>query len=174
MTIVNSVWTSDAISSYRFSSTLAQVMTCCLTVQNHYLTQYWLIGEVLWHSSQHNFTVSTQATMLYNKFEFQTFKITATSPRGQWINLTVPVPRCQLFCMWCLQEHKNIWLWEHEYCMEYYHWYVIHYSMTVTTKFVLYWTFLLTPWNYCIQSRKTTITIIDSCRRDWFRWEMHV
>ena len=35
----------------RSRSTLAQVMTYCLTVPSHYLNQCWLlISEVLWHS----------------------------------------------------------------------------------------------------------------------------
>ena len=43
-------------------STLAQVLVWC---PNHYLNQCWLIiSEVLWHSSQSTFSVSTQATVL--------------------------------------------------------------------------------------------------------------
>ena len=44
-----------------------------------------LINEVLGHSHEINFT-SAQATILYNEFEDYTFKIIATSSRGQWLN----------------------------------------------------------------------------------------
>ena len=53
---------------------------------SHCLNQCWLlISEVLWHSPKSNLTVSAQATILYNEFENYTFKITAISPRGQWV-----------------------------------------------------------------------------------------
>ena len=40
---VNPLWPSDAIWWQRSGSTLAQVMTCCLTAPSHYLNQCWLI-----------------------------------------------------------------------------------------------------------------------------------
>ena len=40
-----------------------------------------LISEVLWDSPESNFTVSGQATILYNEFENYPFKVTTTSPR---------------------------------------------------------------------------------------------
>ena len=40
---------------------------------------------VLWHSPDRNSTVSTQANILYNEFEYYTYKITPTSSRGQWV-----------------------------------------------------------------------------------------
>ena len=47
----NALWPSDAIWRQRSGSTLAQVMTCCLTAPSHYLNQCWLIiSEVQWHS----------------------------------------------------------------------------------------------------------------------------
>ena len=70
------------------------VMACYLMASSHYLTSlshtshylWLLISEVLWHSTLSNFPVSAQATILYNMFQNYTFKITATSPRGQWVN----------------------------------------------------------------------------------------
>ena len=40
---LNSLWPSDVIWWQRSGSTLAQVMTCCLTAPHHYLNQCWLI-----------------------------------------------------------------------------------------------------------------------------------
>ena len=42
-TCFNSLRPSDAIWRQRSGSTLAQVMTCCLTAPSHYLNQCWLI-----------------------------------------------------------------------------------------------------------------------------------
>ena len=51
-------------------------MACCLKAPSRYLSQYWLlIDEVIQHSPETNFTVSVQATILYNEFENYTFKI---------------------------------------------------------------------------------------------------
>ena len=70
-------------------------MAFCLTPRNHYLNQWWLLmSEVLWHSSESNFTASTQGTILYNEFKNFTFKIPATSPRGQWVNSQKPPHIC--------------------------------------------------------------------------------
>ena len=43
-------------------------------------------GEVLWHSSESNFTESAQATILYNEFEncTCTSKIISTPLKGEW------------------------------------------------------------------------------------------
>ena len=57
---VNSLWPSYIIWRHGSRSTLAQVMACCLTAPSHYLNQCWLmISEVLWHSSDSNFTENT-------------------------------------------------------------------------------------------------------------------
>ena len=59
-------------------------MVCCLTAPSHYLSQCWLpISEDLWHSSEANLTASTQISDLHNEFDSYTFKIIATSFRGQ-------------------------------------------------------------------------------------------
>ena len=48
---------------HRSGSTLAQVMTCCLTAPSHYLNQCWLlIRQVLFHSHERIFIASTHAT----------------------------------------------------------------------------------------------------------------
>ena len=78
--ILNSAWPSDAIWWERSRSTLAQVMACCLMAPSQYLNQCWVpIPEVLWHSTEINFTVSAPANVLYNKLEDHTSKIVSTS-----------------------------------------------------------------------------------------------
>ena len=53
---------------------------------SHYPNQCWfLINEVLWHSSESNIPESSQAIILYNVFENHAFKITSTFTRGQWV-----------------------------------------------------------------------------------------
>ena len=84
---MNSLWLSDAIWWHRSGSTLVQVMACCLLAQSHYLNRCWLlISEVLWHSPQGKFTVRNLPNILLNELENSTFKISAISPRGQWVN----------------------------------------------------------------------------------------
>ena len=85
--MINSLWPSDAIWRQRFESTLAQAMACSLTAPSHNLNQYWLlISKIQWHSYECHFPASIQANMLYSESDNQTFKITATSPRGQWVD----------------------------------------------------------------------------------------
>ena len=68
-------------------STLDQVMACCLTAPSHYLNQCWIIiCDVLMHLHQSIHT-ERQATILYNRFENYTFRITATSPKAQWLKM---------------------------------------------------------------------------------------
>ena len=82
----HSLWPSDAIWQVESGSILAQVMACCLVAPSHYLKQCrLLICKVLWHSTESNFAMSAQAMILYNEFGNYTFKIIATSHRGQWV-----------------------------------------------------------------------------------------
>ena len=93
---VNSFWPSDAIWQHRSGSILAQVMTWCCQAPSHYLNQCWLIiYGVLWYSPYSNFTGSTWYISSWYEFENYNFQITATSPRGQWVNMndTVTVIR---------------------------------------------------------------------------------
>ena len=63
-------------------------MACCLMAASHYLSQCWLIiSDVLWHSSEGNFTRDTSAI---NKISLKYYlsKISFKSPRGQWIRLS--------------------------------------------------------------------------------------
>ena len=65
-------------------------MACCLTAPSHYLNFYWLIIKgVLWHSPESNVMKRAQELDLYNVFRDCTFKITTTSPRGQWVNCVI-------------------------------------------------------------------------------------
>ena len=67
---VNSLWPSDAIWRHRSGSTLVQVMAWCLTAPSHYLNQCWLIiSEVLWHSTEGNFTWNAQDIYPWHEFE---------------------------------------------------------------------------------------------------------
>ena len=68
--VIGSLLPSDAKWWHRSRSTLALVMACCLMAPSHYLNPCWLlISEVLWHSPDNNFKVSTQATNVHNEFE---------------------------------------------------------------------------------------------------------
>ena len=47
---------------------LTQIVTCCLIESSHYMEQLLpLISEFLWYSHESNFTVSTEAPILYNE-----------------------------------------------------------------------------------------------------------
>ena len=86
---INSLRPSDAIWLHRSRSTLAQVMAWCLMAPSHYLNQCWLIiNEVMWHSPENNFARSALEFNPYHVFRDQTFEITTTSPKSQWINRT--------------------------------------------------------------------------------------
>ena len=83
---VKSLWPGDAIWRHGTRSTLAQVMTCCLTAPSHYLDQCWLvIVEVPWHSSQGIILRRCEDTNQQNEIENCSFKMTSKSPRDQWV-----------------------------------------------------------------------------------------
>ena len=72
-------------------STLVRVMVCCLTAPSLYLNQCWLFdGSVQWHLREKNFILSARATILFNELKNYRFKISATSSRGQWVDLHTP------------------------------------------------------------------------------------
>ena len=86
---VESLWPSDAMWRHGSRSILAQLMAWCLTTPSHYLNQCWLItSEVLRHSHEIDITGNAQDSHLCYEFEnyYFFFKITASSPRGQWVN----------------------------------------------------------------------------------------
>ena len=69
--------------------TLAQIMASCLTAPIHYLYPCWiLINEIQWHTAERKFAVNALVTVIWNMkdLENDAVKITATSPRGQWVN----------------------------------------------------------------------------------------
>ena len=71
-------------------------MACCLMAPSHYLNQFWLlISEILWYSPKSNFIARGRAIIFYNEFNNHTFKITDTSPIGQWVNSW-----CAAKCLW--------------------------------------------------------------------------
>ena len=59
-----------------------------LLSSSHHLNQCCLviIQAVMWHSTDGNFTENVKNVNHKNVFENHTFRITATSPKGQWIN----------------------------------------------------------------------------------------
>ena len=64
---IYSLWASDAIWRQRYGSKLAQVMVCCLTTLSHYLNQSLpIINDVLWHSHESNFAISTYKVFFSN------------------------------------------------------------------------------------------------------------
>ena len=92
--VFDSLWPSDAIGRHRSESTLAQILASCLTVPSHYLHQCWQIFcKVLWHSLEGNFTGIIQEICPWYKFENYKIKITAASPRDQWINTNKSVSK---------------------------------------------------------------------------------
>ena len=63
-------------------------MACCLMAPSHYLNLCWFfICEVLCHSPDNNFTVSAQATILYNQFANDTFEFNAHLPGANELTL---------------------------------------------------------------------------------------
>ena len=83
----NSLAPNDAIWRQRSSSTLAQVMACCLTAPSHYLNQSWLINtKILRHSSEGIIMKRMEDTYKQNKNEIWIFKFASRSPRDQWNN----------------------------------------------------------------------------------------
>ena len=82
-------------------------MACCLMAPCHYLNQCWLIiKSVLWHSPETNFTKS--AHKLNPKYVFQdnTFKITSTCSRGQWVKFGAYLMVASSWhILWCVRRH---------------------------------------------------------------------
>ena len=59
--LFNSLWPSDAMWCHRTSSTLVDVMACCLMAPSHYINQCLLIiSGVLWQSPEGNCTENAQ------------------------------------------------------------------------------------------------------------------
>ena len=87
--IVNPLWPSNTIWQHRSELTLAQVMARCLTAASHYLNQCWLrcsvavTWEQLLMNLLHNMSLCVRTEV--------TLKITATYPRGQWVNRNISI-----------------------------------------------------------------------------------
>ena len=95
--IVISLWPNDTIWRHRFLSILAQIMACCLTAPSHYLNQCWfIISNLLWHSSESIIIQRSQYTNQINKNENRIFKITSKSPGANELNKK-----------WCLPPPSN-------------------------------------------------------------------
>ena len=63
-------------------------MACCLTAPSHYLNLCWLIiSEVLCHTPKSNFTHAYDLN--HDVFGDYIFKMTTTSPRGQWVKVLI-------------------------------------------------------------------------------------
>ena len=97
----NSLWSSDALWWHRTGSTLAKVMAYCLVASSHYLqTNVDFSSFCSIHLRAFSQGVC-QAIILYTKFENYDFKITATSPWGQWVK------KQMLNFMWALLACTN-------------------------------------------------------------------
>ena len=82
---LNSLWSSENIWWHRSRSTSAHVMTCYLMASSHHLNQCWLlVSEVLWLSSKAFISMFPRYYSV--SFKIFIFKISAPSPRGQWLD----------------------------------------------------------------------------------------
>ena len=87
-------------------STLAQVMTCCLTAPSHYPYQCWfIISGIKWRSSEGNFIWIAEKSNSFSEFENYLLKIIPISPRDQRVKskqkswaLNTPLKVC-IVCM---------------------------------------------------------------------------
>ena len=85
--LLYSLWPSDVIWRQGSSSTLAQVMACCLTAPSHYLNQCWLrISEVF---GIHMMAISQKMKILKKFIAEMSLKFTnlrLRSPPPPWAN----------------------------------------------------------------------------------------
>ena len=79
----NTFWPSDVILRHRSGSTLAQVMACCLSG-----TKPLPEPMLTYHKSAF---VQASGTIQFNEFKNDTFDITVTSLKGQWVNIFIPI-----------------------------------------------------------------------------------
>ena len=78
-------WSSKDLSSIR---PLETNLNDILTAPSHYLNLCWLImSKDFWYSSQHNSQEILMINLLDHEFEIYYLKITAPSPRRQWVNV---------------------------------------------------------------------------------------
>ena len=88
-------------------------MAWCKTAPSHYLNQYWLtITEILWHSSEVNFSTNVWPMNPWHAFENYTFQISFISPTGQWVNNAETI-----MPFW-----RNFHRWLHQFS----HWWKFH------------------------------------------------
>ena len=73
-------------------------MAFYLTAPTHYLNHCWLISIILWHSPEGNYTGTAQDIFPWYEFEKYCFKITAVSPRGQWVKIGKPLIGHPVLC----------------------------------------------------------------------------
>ena len=85
---LKSLWPADAVWWHRSGSTLVQVMACNLTAASHFRNQCWLIiNDACYRLAEGNFTETVPDITLYKVCKNYIFENTATSPRGQWVDL---------------------------------------------------------------------------------------
>ena len=80
---ISSLWLSDAIWWHRSWSILVQVMACCLTAPSLYVNQCWKWGLVAFTWRQFCWKCLRYLSLIWVLKLI--FKITAASPRGQWV-----------------------------------------------------------------------------------------
>ena len=93
---INSLWPGDTIWRHSTGSTSSQVMVCCLTAPGHYMNQWR--PNVLWHSPVANDTTNTQD--IYPWYENDSFQITATYSKGQWVDVLMRQTTHHELCTW--------------------------------------------------------------------------
>ena len=94
---LNSFRSSDVRWRHIAGSTLAQVMVKMLLDSTKPLPEPMLTYHhrwVLWHSHVNNFPGNTLDIYLLDEFENHMFRITAASPRGQWVKEKLPISAC--------------------------------------------------------------------------------
>ena len=87
--IFYSLWASGVKWWHRSVSTLARLMTCCLSTPRHNVNQCWfIIGGVLWHPPKIDFTVFKVSTHKMNLKNNALVKMSAPL-QSHWDKITV-------------------------------------------------------------------------------------
>ena len=115
---------------------------CRVTAPSHYLNQCWQINsEALWHSPEVSFIGNTLGFHPWYEFDNYWFKVTAASPRCQWVN------RCFFIQIWCdliITPEANTQSWHHDnswFSTQWTHWHL--HKMAETVSDISKWIFLI-------------------------------
>ena len=96
--LFNPLWLSDALCQHRSGSTLAQVMVWCRQAPSHYLNQCRC-------ETIHLRAILLFMNLMRKVFGDDTFEITTTSPRSQWVKscffFSMKAPASPAHCAIC-------------------------------------------------------------------------